>query len=198
VEEVAITVRLIRIATIWFLLLATAWVAEPYLIALWPALSTPRTVTPRGQLTQAEQTRINLFRAASPSVVYVYARAAPSSSLFSEPQEGVVQSGSGIVWDAAGHVITNYHVINGTSQIGARLTSGESVAARIVGIAPNYDLAVLQMERARSPLRPIAVGRSADLQVGQAAFAIGNPYGLEQTLTSGIVSASKAADRDGT
>jgi 2-alkenal reductase len=63
------------------------------------------------------------------------------------------------------------------------------VAAHLVGVAPNYDLPVLQVDGVRSPLRPIAVGRSADLQVGQEAFAIGNPYGLEQTLTSGIISA---------
>jgi 2-alkenal reductase len=86
-------------------------------------------------------------------------------------------------------VITNNHVINGTAQIGVRLTSGEFVAARVVGAAPNYDLAVLQLERPRSVLHPIAIGRSADLQVGQSTFAIGNPYGLDQTLTSGIVSA---------
>ena len=86
-------------------------------------------------------------------------------------------------------MITNFHVIRGTDRIGARLTSGEFVAARVVGVAPNYDLAVLQIERTRSMLYPIAVGSSADLQVGQAAFAIGNPYGLEQTLTSGIISA---------
>jgi Major Facilitator Superfamily/Trypsin-like peptidase domain len=76
-------------------------------------------------------------------------------------------------------VITNYHVIDGASQIGVRMTSGEFVAAHLVGVAPNYDLAVLQADGARSPLRPIAVGRSADLQVGQEALAIGNPYGLE-------------------
>jgi 2-alkenal reductase len=87
------------------------------------------------------------------------------------------------VWDAAGHLITNYHVINGTSQIGARLPSGEFVDAHLVGAAPNYDLAVLQMDGLRSPLRPIAIGRSSDLQVGQDTFAIGKPYGMEQTLT---------------
>jgi len=181
--------RWFRIAIVWLLALATAWVAEPYLIALWASATGPRTVTPRGDLTLSEQTAIKLFQAVSPSVVHVYAQATPESSLFAGQQEGVVQSGSGIIWDAAGHVITNYHVINGTSQIGARLASGEFVSARVVGAAPDYDLAVLQLERAHSVLRPIAVGRSADLQVGQDAFAIGNPYGLEQTLTSGIVSA---------
>jgi 2-alkenal reductase len=182
------TNRLIRIATVWLLLLATAWVVEPYVVAYWASATSPRAVTPRADLTQAEQTTIKMFQTASPSVVHVFARASQGVSLF-EPEQTVVQSGSGIIWDAAGHVVTNNHVISGTNEIGARFPSGELVAARVVGAAPNYDIAVLQLERARSELRPIAVGSSADLQVGQAAYAIGNPYNLNQTLTSGIISA---------
>ena len=151
--------------------------------------SSLRTVTPRADLAASEQATVRLFKEVSPSVVHVFARGTPSTSMFSDEQSSVVQSGSGIVWDVAGHVITNNHVISGTAQIGVRLTSGEFVAARVVGAAPNYDLAVLQLERPRSALHPIGVGRSADLQVGQSTFAIGNPYGLDQTLTSGIVSA---------
>ena len=183
------SIRFVRLAVIWLLLLTTVWVLEPYLSALWFSASTPRIVTPRGNLAESEQATIQLFKNVSPSVVHVYARAEPTISLFSNEQQSVVQSGSGIIWDAAGHVITNNHVVNGTAQIGVRLTSGEFVTARMVGAAPNYDLAVLQLERPTSALRPIAIGRSADLQVGQNTFAIGNPYGLEQTLTSGIVSA---------
>jgi 2-alkenal reductase len=184
-----VPIRLLRLAIVWLLLLATFWVFEPFFSALWFSASAPRTVTPRGNLASSEQATIELFKNVSPSVAHVFARAAPTASLFSDEQEGVVQSGSGIIWDTAGHVITNNHVINGTAQIGVRLTSGEFVAARVVGAAPNYDLAVLQLERPRSALHPITVGRSADLQVGQSTFAIGNPYGLDQTLTSGIVSA---------
>jgi 2-alkenal reductase len=184
-----VPIRYVRVAVIWLLLLATIWVMQPFFSALWFSASRPRTVTPRGDLAESEQSTIKLFQMVSPSVVHVFARTSRIISGFSDEQENVVQSGSGIIWDDAGHVITNNHVISGTSQIGVRLTSGEFVAAHVVGAAPNYDLAVLQLERPRSPLRPIAIGRSADLQVGQAAFAIGNPYGLEQTLTSGIVSA---------
>jgi 2-alkenal reductase len=183
-----VSVRFIRLAIIWLLLLASVWVMEPYLLALFSA-STPRSVTPRGNLAASEQSTIELFKNASPSVVHVFARAKPTISMFSEEQESVVQSGSGIIWDRAGHVVTNNHVINGTAQIGVRLTSGEFVAARVVGAAPNYDLAVLQMQRPTTVLHPIAIGHSADLQVGQSTFAIGNPYGLDLTLTSGIVSA---------
>jgi 2-alkenal reductase len=117
-------------------------------------------------------------------------RRSPSPNHISQGQEeSDVQTGTGIIWDAAGHVITNYHVIKGSDQFAAHLPSGESVDVRVVGTAPNYDLAVLQLERTRVPLHPIAVGKSSEVQVGQSAFAIGNPYGLEQTLTSGIVSA---------
>src|ERR1700739_4879167 len=182
-------IRFLRFAIIWLLLLATFWVMEPYLSALWFSSSAPRTVTPRGNLAASEQATIELFKNVSPSVVHVFARATPTISLCSDEEESVVQSGSGIIWDLAGHVITNNHVINGTAQIGVRLTSGEFVAARVVGAAPNYDLAVLQLERPKSILHPLAIGQSSNLQVGQSAFAIGNPYGLDQTLTSGIVSA---------
>ncbi|WP_407123422.1 S1C family serine protease [Bradyrhizobium sp. STM 3561] len=182
-------IRFLRAAIVWLLVLATVWVMQPYLSALWFSASTPRTVTPRAELAASEQATVRLFKEVSPSVVHVFARGRPSASVFSGEQDSVVQSGSGIIWDLAGHVITNNHVISGTAQIGIRLTSGEFVAAHVVGAAPNYDLAVLQLERPRSALHPIAVGRSADLQVGQSTFAIGNPYGLDQTLTSGIVSA---------
>jgi 2-alkenal reductase len=184
-----VPIRLLRFAILWLLLLATIWVLEPYLAGVWFSASTPRTVTARGNLGANEQTTIELFKNVSPSVAHVFARGSPTASLFSDQQESLVQSGSGIIWDPAGHVITNNHVINGTAQIGVRLTSGEFVRARIVGTAPNYDLAVLQLVRPTSSLHPIAVGSSADLQVGQSTFAIGNPYGLDQTLTNGIISA---------
>jgi 2-alkenal reductase len=188
-EEGNVPIRLLRLSILWLLILATFWVIEPYVTTLWFSASSPRAVAPRGDLAASEKTTIAIFKKVSPSVVHVFARARPTVSLFSDQEQSVVQSGSGIIWDAAGHVIPNNHVISGTAQIGVRLTSGEFVAARVVGTAPNYDLAVLQLVRPKSTLQPIAVGESANLQVGQSTFAIGNPYGLDQTLTSGIVSA---------
>jgi len=181
--------RLLGIAIFWLLVLATAFVAEPYMVAWWYSANFPRTITPRADLTEAERTTIKLFQSVSPSVVYVFARTKPQN-LFSQGQEeSEVNTGTGIVWDAAGHVITNYHVIKGSDQFAAHLPSGDAVSVRVVGTAPTYDLAVLQLERIPSPLQPIALGSSANLQIGQSAFAIGNPYGLEKTLTSGIISA---------
>jgi S1-C subfamily serine protease len=181
--------RLMGLLVIWALLLVTAWVAEPYVVAAFFSARSSRPVTPRGNLTETERTTIEVYQTASPSVVHVYARSSLNSPLQLNPQELVVQTGSGIVWDAAGHVVTNFHVIRGSAEIGVRLSTGEFVATRVVGAAQTYDLAVLQLERVRTPLHPILVGSSGDLKVGQATFAIGNPYGLEATLTSGIVSA---------
>jgi S1-C subfamily serine protease len=183
------TNRFLGIAIFWLLLLATAFVAEPYMVTWWYSASSPRTIAPRTDLTETERTTIKLFQTVSPSVVSVFARTNPRNLLKPGQEESDVQTGTGIVWDAAGHVITNYHVIKGTDEFAAHLASGESVPVRVIGTAPNYDIAVLQLERTQTPPRPIAIGNSADLQVGQSAFAIGNPYGLEQTMTAGIISA---------
>ncbi len=183
------TNRLIQIAAIFLIMFAAIIAAEPYLAGWWFSATSPRTITPRASLTEMEQTTIKLFQTVSPSVVSVFARKSPKQLLTPNQEESDVQTGSGIIWDGAGHIVTNYHVIKGTDQFAAHLSTGESVPVRIVGSAPNYDIAVLQLEDVRVPLRPIAIGTSSDLQVGQSTFAIGNPYGLEQTLTSGIVSA---------
>src|ERR1700738_3338186 len=170
-----------RIAIFWLLVLATAFVAEPYVVAWRFSATSARTITPRADLTETERTTIKLFQSVSPSVVYVFARTKPKN-LFSQGQEeSEVQTGTGIVWDAAGHVITHYHVIKGTDPFAAHLPSGESGSVRVVGTAPTYDLAVLQLERIPSPLHPIALGSSADLPAGQSAFALGHPSGFEKT-----------------
>jgi 2-alkenal reductase len=181
------TQRVFRILLIWLLVLLSAWVLEPYVVGLWWAARSPRVVTPRGNLSELEKTTIAVFRLASPSVVHVYSRA--GSPMMMANGEYRLQTGSGVVWDQAGDIVTNNHVIAGGSDFGVRLTSGEFVAARLIGATQQYDLAVLRLIRPRAPSPPLAIGRSADLQVGQSVFAIGNPYGLDQTLTSGIVSA---------
>lgn len=181
--------RLARIVVIWVLLLITAWVVEPYVVAALFSSTAPRPIAPRGKLSEAEQTAIDIFKLDSPSVVHVFARQSRQSPFDFGNSRVVLQTGSGIVWDAAGHVVTNFHVIHGTAEIGARLSTGEFVNTRVIGTAPNYDLAVLQLIRPRRALRPIPLGDSEHLQVGQATYAIGNPYGLTLTMTSGIISA---------
>jgi S1-C subfamily serine protease len=147
----------------------------------------PRAVTPRGDLAADERATIDLFRAVSPAVVYIttLTRDIFSLNLLEMPQG----AGSGFIWDQDGHIITNFHVIQGAS--GARVTLADHSVwdAQLVGFAPDQDLAVLYISAPQSRLQPIVVGTSADLLVGQKVFAIGNPFGLDQTLTTGIISA---------
>src|SRR5918998_480782 len=178
----------------WLLLalvvLFAGYLAEPYVSRLFFAAETPRPVAARGELAETERATIELFQRVSPSVVHVSARPSRRDLMLMEGGEGGgVQSGSGFIWDAAGHVVTNNHVVQGARPVLIRLASGDLVSAEVVGTAPNYDLAVLRLGRARQQPPPIAIGSSGDLRVGQAAFAIGNPFGLDQTLTTGVISA---------
>ncbi len=149
--------------------------------------ATARPIEPRGELTDVERRSIELFNRVSPSVVQVVAHT-KSSNLFSSGNE---KSGTGFIWDSAGHVVTNNHVVEGTSAIAVRLSTGEVVAAEMVGATPNWDLAVIRLKEPKKLPPPIPVGTSADLKVGQLAFAIGNPFGLDQSLTAGVISALK-------
>ncbi len=139
------------------------------------------------ELASNEQAVISLFETASPSVVQVVTRA--RTSFGRDLQD--IGSGTGWVWDTEGHIVTNNHVVDGagdTGKVVVRWSDGTIVDAEVIGRAPQYDLAVLKLE-GRPAAPPLQLGRSGTLKVGQSAFAIGNPFGLEETLTSGIVSA---------
>ena len=182
--------RVMRFAFFALIVLFAAYVAEPYVSRFFLAAETPRPVTARGDLAEAERATVELFQRVSPSVVHVFARPSGRDLMLMEGGGGGgVQSGTGFIWDGAGHVVTNNHVIQGARPVTIRLASGDIVSAEVVGTAPNYDLAVLRLGRAGGLPPPIAIGTSADLKVGQAAFAIGNPFGLDQTLTTGVISA---------
>jgi 2-alkenal reductase len=172
--------RFLRFVLVALLVLLAAYVAQPYITGYLYETATPRTVTPRGSLSEAERSTIALFQAAAPSVVQVIGRDATG-----------VKSGSGFIWDAAGHVVTNNHVVDGVSEIAVQFASGDSVGATIVGRSVNYDLAVLRLGNAARLPPPLPIGSSSDLEVGQFAYAIGNPFGLDQSLTTGVVSALK-------
>jgi 2-alkenal reductase len=105
-----------------------------------------------------------------------------------EPGAG---SGTGFIWDAAGHIVTNNHVVQGANSLAVRLASQQVAPAAVVGRAPNYDLAVIRIAPRLKLPPPVPVGSNADLKVGQVAYAIGNPFGLDQSLTMGIISALK-------
>jgi 2-alkenal reductase len=144
----------------------------------------PRVVQARGTLAESEQATIAIFESASPSVVLVISGERDITGMNTVATGG----GTGFIWDEAGHVVTNNHVVQ-ASEIIVRMPGGEDIAASVIGRAPQYDLAVLRLASRPANAPPLAVGTSADLQVGQAAFAIGNPFGFDQTITSGIVSA---------
>jgi len=152
------------------------------------AQALPREVSPRGPLPPGEQATIDLFEAARRSVTYITTQSRVvdlwTRNTFNVPRG----TGSGFVWDDRGHVVTNHHVVAGASGAQVRLSDGRDVAASLVGASPAHDLAVLRIDVADLP-PPLPIGSSADLRVGQTTFAIGNPFGLDFTLTTGIVSA---------
>ncbi|MGQ0686066.1 S1C family serine protease [Bradyrhizobium sp.] len=150
-----------------------------------------RAVEQRGPLSEAERANIEMFERVSPSVVQVAAQSAANPLSEETEGGGGAASGTGFVWDDAGHVVTNNHVVQNAREVAIRLASGEAVRAGLVGTASNYDLAVLRIRGARKLPPPLAIGSSSDLKVGQFAFAVGNPFGLDQSMSSGIISALK-------
>ena len=137
--------------------------------------------------TPEELTNIAVYDAVNRSVVNINTKATVSAGLFlvEVPAEG---AGSGIVVDKLGHVLTNYHVVEGAKEIQVMLYDGSSHAATVVGHDPATDVAVIRVAAPVEVLEPVHFGSSSDLRVGQRVFAIGNPFGLERTLTTGIIS----------
>jgi 2-alkenal reductase len=179
--------RFTRAITAAVAVLLAFLIVQPYIKYYLVAAREPRPPAPRGDLADFERSTIRLFETVAPSVVQVVAlpRAGERS-----PDAGA-SSGTGFIWDAAGHIVTNDHVVANGSAFTVRLASGEGLPGEVVGRAPNYDLAVLRLSQ-RGPLpSPVTVGTSSDLRVGQAAYTIGNPFGLDQSLTTGIISALK-------
>ncbi|MEO1128751.1 MAG: trypsin-like peptidase domain-containing protein [Planctomycetota bacterium] len=150
----------------------------------------PRDVTPRGPLTLEEQATISTFEQVAASVVYIDTAAIVQRRTFFGPtREQIEGTGSGFIWDAEGHVVTNFHVVEGYRSYQVFLADGSVYDAELVGVAPDEDLAVLRIDVEGKALSPIPIGTSDDLRIGQKVLAIGNPFGLDQTLTTGVVSA---------
>jgi S1-C subfamily serine protease len=149
----------------------------------------PRAVLARGDLASDEQSTIELFERSKDSVVFISTRQQVQDfwtrNVFSVPRG----TGSGFIWDDQGHVITNFHVIQGASEATVRLSDGRDYKAGLVGLSPAHDIAVLRIGVGFKRPPPVPLGTSRDLRVGQKVFAIGNPFGLDWTLTTGIVSA---------
>jgi S1-C subfamily serine protease len=149
----------------------------------------PRAVTVRGGLDGGEAATVELFKAVSPSVVHVTNLTVRRDRFTLNVQAVPRGTGTGFVWDANGFIVTNYHVVDGAGMVRVVLADQSSYDTDQVWGFPDKDLAVVRINAPREKLKPVAVGTSHDLQVGQAALAIGNPFGLDQTLTTGVVSA---------
>jgi len=150
---------------------------------------TPRIIEPRGNLAEDETSTIELFEQSRDSVVFITTRQRVmdvwTRNIFSVPSG----TGSGFIWDDSGHIITNLHVVKGASEATVRLADGRDYRASLVGASPAHDIAVLKAGIGIKRPAPVPLGTSQDLRVGQKVFAIGNPFGLDWTLTTGIVSA---------
>lgn len=179
----------------------TPWMAltlaAALLVACWPhdasgrgdAPAQPRAVTPRGPLDADELNHIGVFKRVSPSVVHITTLQAQRDLFSRRVTEVPTGTGSGFVWDERGHIVTNFHVIQNANRAKVTLADQSEFEATLVGAFADRDLAVLRIDAPTGKLPPIAMGSSRDLQVGQKVYAIGNPFGLDFTLTQGIVSA---------
>jgi len=162
---------------------------------LWPSGhlngrtdASPRAVASRGALSADEVANIDVFKRIGPSVVHITTLTNQREMFSATVQQVPRGTGSGFVWDDLGHIVTNFHVIQGGNAARVTLADQSTYPAQLVGVFPDRDLAVLRID-AKGKLPPIPIGTSRDLIVGQRVYAIGNPFGLDQTLTTGIVSA---------
>jgi S1-C subfamily serine protease len=138
--------------------------------------------------TEDERNTVAVFRAAAPSTVFVTQTRLVVDFLGDE-QEVPAGSGSGFVWDEAGHIVTNYHVVEGARALRVTFQNEKTFDGTLVGVEPRKDIAVIKVDAPRELLKPVAIAQHTSLEVGQKAIAIGNPFGLDHTLTTGVISA---------
>jgi S1-C subfamily serine protease len=149
-----------------------------------PGLATPAP-EPDESLTAEERVNVAVYEQCNRSVVNINTKIVTETLLFDIPSEG---AGSGMVLDQRGHILTNYHVVEDANEIQVTLFDGKNYSATLVGKDPQNDIAVLRIDAPPAVLMPVPFGDTTRLRVGQRVFAIGNPFGLERTLTIGIIS----------
>ena len=162
--------------------------SAPNLTQVNNTLTSSSNVSRKG-LNSEETATIKLFEEAAPSVAFITTSNFRKDYFTMNVTEIPSGTGSAFIWDKQGHVVTNYHVIKGADRAKVTLADQSVWDAELVGKAPEKDLAVLKIDAPKNILRPISVGMSEELLVGQSVYAIGNPFGLDQTLTTGIISA---------
>ncbi len=161
----------------------------PTTLPIGEPTASAQQVAPRGDLASSELSTIDLFQGSSPSVVYITTLTDRRNLWTLDVTRIESGTGSGFVWDKNGNIITNWHVVQGAAAARVTLANQSQWDARLVGAAPEKDLAVLHIEAPGAQLQPISLGTSDDLLVGQSVYAIGNPFGLDSTLTTGVISA---------
>jgi S1-C subfamily serine protease len=152
-------------------------------------LRNTQKVAPVTRIFDTEEATIQLFENASQSVCFITTLSVRQNYFNRNEEEIPLGSGSGFIWDKEGHIITNFHVIQNAEKATVTLSDRKTYNADIVGVSPEKDLAVLKINVDGLDLKPLPLGTSHDLRVGQSTFAIGNPFGLDHTLTTGVVSA---------
>jgi S1-C subfamily serine protease len=164
--------------------------AQPRVQPIASASATPPS-DPAAAATRIEDEKntIAVFRACAPSTVFVTQTRIVEDYLAGTMQEVPAGSGSGFTWDDKGHIVTNYHVVDGAQSLTVTFHDQQTFEAKLVGAEPRKDIAVLEVQAPASLLVPIKVSKGTKLEVGQKTIAIGNPFGLDHTLTTGIVSA---------
>ena len=175
----------IVVTLLLFLTVAVGFLIVEMIARRRPNAPSIRHVTPRADLRSDEQATIEIFQNSSAAVVHITTLGGHIFSSDMTTREG---TGSGFVWDELGHVVTNYHVVEDATKFLITFADQKTIHADLVGIAPHKDLAVLRVNVPTRSLSPIVVGASYNLQVGQSVLAIGNPFGLDQTLTTGVIS----------
>ena len=155
------------------------------------APSPPPPVAPPspGARIEDERNTIAIFKTVAPSTVFVTQTRVVYDLFAGAAEEVPAGSGSGFVWDAQGHIVTNYHVVQGAESLTVTFGNDKTFPARVVGTEPRKDIAVLEVKAPAALLVPVRVAGKDSLEVGQKAIAIGNPFGLDHTLTTGVVSA---------
>jgi S1-C subfamily serine protease len=161
----------------------------------------PRVVTPRGELGGDEKNNVAVFEAASPAVVFVRTKGSRWTR-YGQVEEQEVSAGTGIVWDESGHIVTNLHVVKQTlmedgGALEVQLRDNAVYDAVFVGAMARYDIAVLRIDAQPAVLEPVTVGTSDDLKVGQKVLAIGNPFGFDRTLSTGVIGGLDRSVGDG-
>lgn len=177
-----------------------AWLILPFFQRL-PGntpIAEPLQVTPAAAFTNQEERTISVFETTSPSVVFITTTDKIVDFWTRNVSERPSGTGTGFVWDQQGHIVTNYHVVEGYKVAKVRLSDQRMFEADVIGVSPQHDLAVLKMRTRKDLPPPMQIGTSTSLKVGQTVLAIGNPFGLDHTLTTGVVSAlGRSIDGDG-